>query len=77
MNIDKHSVPNKDFRKLIAHYSQFVVERRKKHIKIVNPKTKDFVITSCSVSDWRGLRNLHHDLERLASGHGYLAMKQN
>jgi hypothetical protein len=67
-------IPDKDLRKLIGQFPNLIVTHARRHFKVYNPITQDFVIAPVTGSDWRGLRNLRGELERLsASGQGYMA----
>ena len=71
---DMTSITDKDQRQLLQRYPALVVTHTRRHLKISNTATGDFVIAPVSGSDWRGLRNLERDLRRLdVTGEGYLA----
>lgn len=66
-------VPDKNVRKLLAHYPELEVSRTGHHMRVRHPGTGDFIILSVSSSDWRSLRKVKRDLEHLRSGDGYLS----
>ncbi|KVH51207.1 hypothetical protein [Burkholderia diffusa] len=72
MAIVKRVVTNKDVRKLLSRYRELEVTRTGHHVRVRDPRTGDFVIVSLTSSDWRSLRKVEHDLERLRTGEGYL-----
>ncbi len=69
-------IPDKEQRQLLSHFPSLDVSRTKRHLKIANPVTGDYVIAPLSGSDWRGLRNLERDLRRLIEGIGYLKRRR-
>jgi len=64
-------VVDKDLKKLLSRYSHLALTRTRRHLRISNLKTGNFVIAPCSGSDWRGIKNLESDLKRLCAGVGY------
>jgi hypothetical protein len=64
---------NKDTQQLLKNFPDLYVTRTRRHYRIVNPKTGDFVVASCTPSDRRAVHNLRSDLRRLHAGWGYLA----
>ncbi|MEK7888259.1 hypothetical protein AAB992_14160 [Burkholderia contaminans] len=67
----KRLVTNKDVRKLLSRYRELEVTRTGHHVRVRDPNSGDFVIISLTSSDWRSLRKVEHDLERLRGGEGY------
>lgn len=68
----KRLVPDKNVRKLLAGYRELEVTRAGRHIRVRHLGSGDFIIISVTSSDWRSLRKIRHDLERLRLGDGYL-----
>ncbi len=68
-----------DIRKLIKPYlktGRLVLEHGKRHVKIRNPVSGDWVPLPGTPGDWRALTNLKGDLRRLAErGEGLIYAK--
>ncbi|HRH72325.1 MAG TPA: hypothetical protein PLM62_04490 [Zoogloea sp.] len=62
-----HDITDREVRRVVADYPDFVITRGKKHLKIVNPVTGCYVTASSTGSDWRGHKNLRRDLHHLAA----------
>ncbi|KVS65691.1 hypothetical protein WK40_12085 [Burkholderia cepacia] len=67
----KRLVPDKNVRKLLACYRELEVTRAGRHIRVRHRESGDFIIISVTSSDWRSLRKVKRDLERLRTGAGY------
>lgn len=68
---------HKDIVKIFRSYPDFKVTRTKRHFRVTNPCTGDFVITATTPSDCRYLRNLQKDLRRLRLGYGYMHLNKS
>ena len=73
---------NRDVRAVVNRaledYPYLVLERGKRHGKLRNRLTQDFVPVPFSPSDHRATRNLRAQLRRLGEhGQGFIAARQN
>lgn len=64
---------DKDTKALLKDFPSLLVVRTRRHLRIVDPGTGDYVIAALTGSDYRGLRNLRSELRKLKDGFGYSA----
>lgn len=61
----------KEMQQVLKDFPEFFVTRTKRHYRVSNPLTGDFVITPSSPSGHRYVNNFRADLKRLRRGCGY------
>lgn len=66
-------VPQKYTRQILKDFPHFKIAHCKRHLKIVDPRTGDYIIAPKTCSDHRGFENMRCALRRLARGYGFLA----
>ncbi len=64
---------DKDTKALLKEFPSLLVVRTRRHLRIIDPGTGDYIIAALTGSDHRGLRNLRSELRKLENGFGYSA----
>lgn len=63
----------KELKFLLKEYPELSISRTRRHYRLTDPNTGDFVVAACTASDHRAEHNLRAALKRLRAGYGYLA----
>jgi hypothetical protein len=66
-------ISQKTTRQILKDFPDFKIAHLRRHFKVTNPTTGDFIIVPATCSDRRGFENMKCALRRLARGHGFLA----
>ncbi len=63
---------NKDFNALLKKFPTLYMTRSKKHLRVIDSITGDFVIAAQTPSCKRSWANLQSDCRKLVHGYGYI-----